>query len=141
MPVIPLYRKDFKVLADLRIEEARVLLASGRFHGAYYLAVYAVECALKACIAKKTRRFEFPAKPEHVHRLYTRKLLELLKLADLDGYLETEMRKNKALRDNWLTVKDWTEESRYLTAPPRAKDMCNAVSGQDGVLLWIKQRW
>jgi len=38
------------------------LLRLGLFDGAYYLAGYAVECALKACIAKGTQRFEFPDK-------------------------------------------------------------------------------
>jgi len=51
------------------------------------------------------------------------------------------MSKNKSLEDNWLTVKDWTEESRYSTARLPAKDMYNAVSGSDGVLPWIKLRW
>lgn len=141
MPNVVLYRKDFKALADLRIEEARVLLSNGKLNGAYYLSGYAVECALKACMARKTRRFEFPAKPDHVHKLYTHKLKELLKLAELDGHLKTATRKNKALEDNWLTVKDWTEESRYSTARLPAKDMYNAVSGSDGVLPWIQLRW
>jgi len=92
---IALYRKDFKALANLRVEEAGVLLANGKFHGAYYLAGYAVECALKACIAKRTKRFEFPAKPEHVHRLYTHKLMELMKLADLETLLETDVQRTK----------------------------------------------
>jgi HEPN domain-containing protein len=137
----PLYRKDFKALADLRAEDARVLLSNGRFQGSYYLAGYAVECALKACIAKKTKRFEFPPKPDHARRLYTHGLTELLRLAGLDEPLETDMGKNKALRENWLIVKDWTEESRYSAAHPAAKDMYNAISGADGVLGWIKLRW
>lgn len=141
MPSLPLYRKDFKILADLRVEDARVLLASGRFHGAYYLAGYAVECALKACISKKTKRFEFPAKPEHIHKLYSHKLKELMKLADLDGHLETDIRKNRVLADNWLTVRDWTEESRYSISRLPAKDMYTAVSGTDGVLPWTNLRW
>lgn len=141
MPDSLLYRKNLRTLAELRIEEARVLLANGKLHGAYYLAGYSVECALKACIAKKTKRFQFPAKPDHIHKLYTHKLKDLMKLAELDGQLEMDMSKNKALEDNWLTVKDWTEESRYSTSRLPAKDMYNAVSGADGVLPWIKQRW
>src|SRR5919106_3680906 len=33
---------------------------AGEPSGAYYLAGYAVECGLKACIAKQVRRHEFP---------------------------------------------------------------------------------
>jgi len=40
-------RADFQQLADERISEAAVLLAASKFSGAYYLAGYAVECALK----------------------------------------------------------------------------------------------
>jgi len=45
-------------------------MQAGFFDGAYYLAGYAVECAIKACIAKGTRRYEFPDK---------RKVLQLLR--------------------------------------------------------------
>ena len=41
--------------------------------GAYYLAGYAIECALKACIAKATRRYDFPDRKKvdasHTHDL------------------------------------------------------------------------
>ncbi|HYP39716.1 MAG TPA: HEPN domain-containing protein [Chloroflexia bacterium] len=55
-------RDDFRKLAGLRITEAKVLLDNACYEAAYYLSGYAVECALKACIAKKTRRFDFPDK-------------------------------------------------------------------------------
>jgi HEPN domain-containing protein len=38
-------RADFQKLAELRIREAKVLLDSKHYEGAYYLAGYAVECA------------------------------------------------------------------------------------------------
>jgi hypothetical protein len=57
MAQVPIYRRDFKSLADLRIEDARLLLRSGRQQGAYYLCGYAVECALKACIAKTVKLY------------------------------------------------------------------------------------
>jgi HEPN domain-containing protein len=49
-------RKDLQFLARARIAEAKALLGSGNPHGAYYLAGYAVEFALKACIARGTHR-------------------------------------------------------------------------------------
>jgi HEPN domain len=55
-------RKDFQELAKVRLKEANALFRLGLYDGAYYLAGYAVECALKACIAKGTRRYEFPDK-------------------------------------------------------------------------------
>jgi HEPN domain-containing protein len=53
-------RRDFQKLALIRIADAQVLFQNGRYDAAYYLAGYAVECALKACIAKQTMRHDFP---------------------------------------------------------------------------------
>lgn len=141
MADVPVYRRDFKVLADLRAEEARILLASGKQQGAYYLAGYAVECALKACIAKKTKRFEFPPKKAYVERIYNHNLKELVVLADLEAQLDRDTKANTAFAVNWNTVKDWTAQSRYKTSGLSGNDMYNAVTSTDGVLPWIKQRW
>lgn len=43
MVTSPLFRKDFKLIADLRVKEAEILLKGGKPNGAYYLAGYAVE--------------------------------------------------------------------------------------------------
>ena len=45
-------RAEFQELANERLEEAKALLDVGKWNGAYYLAGYAVEIALKACIIK-----------------------------------------------------------------------------------------
>jgi HEPN domain-containing protein len=52
-------RTDLQILAEDRLKDAEVLLAKGRFAAAYYLAGYAVECGLKACIAKLTKAEDF----------------------------------------------------------------------------------
>jgi hypothetical protein len=137
----PIYRRDFKLLANLRAEEARILLAKGKSQGAYYLAGYAVECALKACIAKKTKRFQFPSKPEEARRIYSHRLEELLDAAGLKDQREKESQSNPFFAANWNTVKAWTEESRYKSTGLNGKDMYNAVTGRDGVLPWIERRW
>jgi HEPN domain-containing protein len=49
-------RADLQSLSNLRLADARALLSAGRFAAAYYLAGYAVECALKACIARAVQR-------------------------------------------------------------------------------------
>lgn len=141
MAYVPIYRKDFKVLTDLRIGEAHVLLASGKQQGAYYLCGYAVECALKACIAKRTKLFQFPPKKDYIFKIYTHDLDDLVTAADLDGSLKSEMAANLGFAANWNTVKDWSEESRYITSGLNANDLYNAVTGTDGVLPWIKLRW
>jgi hypothetical protein len=138
---VPLTRKDFQRLADLRVREATALLRTRNPIGCYYLGGYAVECALKACIAKMARRHEFPLKADYVRRLYTHNLEELLRLANLERQLENDMLGNVALARNWGVVRTWNEESRYQSSGLNGRDLLAAVTGLDGVLPWIKQRW
>jgi len=97
-------RGDFQALALERLDDAQALLAAGRFGCAYYVAGYAVEFALKACIARKTQEFDFP--PKDAPALYVHDLQRLAKRAELDGRLEK-------LGVLWIIVKDWSETSRY----------------------------
>jgi HEPN domain-containing protein len=48
-------QSTFRQLAEQRLAEAELLLANGFWSGAYYLAGYALECALKAKIASSFR--------------------------------------------------------------------------------------
>jgi HEPN domain-containing protein len=41
-------RQEARQLADEWVVDAKLLLDAGRWHAAYYLAGYAVECGLKA---------------------------------------------------------------------------------------------
>ncbi len=43
-------RLEFQAMAEERIVDASLLLVGGQWSAAYYLAGYAVECGLKACI-------------------------------------------------------------------------------------------
>ncbi len=141
MANVPIYRRDFKLLTDLRVEEARVLLVNGKQQGAYYLSGYAVECALKACIAQKMRLYQFPPKKEYIYKIYTHNLDTLVSAADLDAQLRADMNTNHAFAANWNTVKDWNEESRYKASGLNGTDLYNAVTGVHEVLPWIKLRW
>ena len=141
MSELPLTRRDFQRLAGLRAKEAGNLARNRCEEGAYYLAGYAVECALKACIAKKTRRHEFPPDWVYVKSLYVHDLESLLKKADLKEHLDEDIKKNKALNLNWFAVKDWNESKRYETSGLKGKVLYEAVTGSDGGLPWIKQRW
>src|SRR5579862_9634373 len=106
-------RSDFKEIAQIRLRDAKALLKSGNYAGAYYLAGYAIECALKACIAKQTRRYEFPPDRKTVEKLYTHDLVGLAKEAGLYAAIEAEGVLNKSFQENWKTVTSWKEGSRY----------------------------
>ena len=136
-------RADLQALARLRIAEARVLLANGRFAGAYYLAGYAVECALKACIAKQTARYDFPDK-DRVIRSHTHNLQQLLDVSNFKVAFQEEIRRNRAFELNWGIVKDWNERARYSPSftKAQARDLYSAVNGRkNGVLGWLKRHW
>lgn len=134
-------RKDFQRLTRLRLSDARSLLASGNGQGAYYLTGLAVECALKAAIARRTQRHDFPSKPNIVREIYDHDLNRLLKLAGLENILESMAESNAALKQNWVLIKDWTVESRYISSGLDGQVLYRAATGQNGVLSWLRQHW
>ena len=83
-------RSDFQQLADVRIDEAAVLFAQGKYDGAYYLAGYAVECGLKACIARLTSQDDYPPKPKAIHDYYSHDIEKLLKTAALTAQRDAD---------------------------------------------------
>jgi HEPN domain-containing protein len=136
-------RTDFQNLAELRLEESKALLAAGFPDGAYYLAGYAVECALKACIAKRTREHDFPDKAL-VLESHTHSLKELLRLAVGKTAWETEISANPALDRNWTILLTWSETGRYEKGrtAQQAADLIDAIeNAKGGMLPWVRQRW
>jgi len=96
----------------LRLQEARSLFRAAQYSGAYYLAGYSVECALKACIAKNTQKFEFPDKA-NVIKSYVHKPSELVDVAKLTGLFQQARQSNPRLQASWNVVNNWSEQSRY----------------------------
>jgi hypothetical protein len=135
-------RKDLQALARTRLAEAKSLLAAGHADGAYYLAGYAIECALKACIAKRTRRHEFPDK-KTVDSSYTHNLKELVRVANLEGLRAARVKSDSIFRVNWETAQDWSEQSRYTRfTETAARKLLDAVADRrHGLLAWIAQYW
>jgi len=135
-------RKELQALSRIRAREAKALLDAGLHDGAFYLAGYAVECALKACIAKKTQRHEFPDK-DRVNKSYTHSLVELIRLAGLRETHDARMKSDPAFRDNWLIVVSWSEDSRYLrNTAEKAQGLVNAVGNpKSGILAWLRHYW
>jgi HEPN domain-containing protein len=135
-------RKDLQELSKVRMKEATALLKLGFFDGAYYLAGYSVECALKACIAKGTRRYEFPDKTR-VDSSYSHKLGNLIKVAGLDAARLEQAARDPEFLTNWDVVQSWSEESRYRRhRAEAAQELLRAVGDRrHGVISWIKLQW
>lgn len=120
-------RNELRRLARLRLKETRGLLEIRCFDAAYYLCGYAIECGLKACIAKATRRSEFPDL-EKVKASYTHNLANLVKQAGLEAALRAELASDPAFDLNWIIVKDWSEKARYEQHDEKkARDLYRAV--------------
>jgi hypothetical protein len=109
--------------------------------GAYYLTGLAVECALKACIARNTRRHDFPPNQSAISDIYTHDLVKLIGAAKLEVALDTDRKSNILLKDKWDLVKDWDIRSRYETSGLNARDLYRAVAGRNGVMQWLRRRW
>jgi HEPN domain-containing protein len=136
-------RADLQQLARLRLREAKVLHAAGLHSGAYYLAGYAIECALKACIAKRVRQYDFPDKST-VQASWTHSLKDLVKAAELERKLDAEIRSSSQFAANWGVVSQWRETVRYdVTVPANfAADIITAISSRKTVVLrWITKQW
>ena len=134
-----LNRKSLRRLTDIRITDAQLLFNIRRYDAAYYLAGYAVECALKAKIAQNVKRHDFPDK-DTASKAYVHDLSALLRLAGMDRQLDLDKSSNQALAINWALVKDWSETFRYATGMKRqtARDLIQAISDpSDGILQWI----
>lgn len=135
-------RRDFQRIAQIRMQEADALLKSRNYSGAYYLCGYAVECGLKACIAKLIKQYEFPNR-KTVNDSYSHDLVQLVRVAGLNTELDIAKGTDPNFELNWTIAKDWSEESRYRLHRRQASlELYNAIADPvHGVLPWIERYW
>jgi HEPN domain-containing protein len=134
-------RSDFQRLAKVRLREAKLLLAAKAPDGAYYLAGYAVEFALKACIAKSTKRHDFPDK-HRANDSYTHNAKKLVVVAALESALDDAVRQSE-FGWRWRLVAQWSENSRYSShSSQEAHDLIEAIENRKhGILQWLKKHY
>lgn len=137
-------RGTFQRLAQLRLSEAKLLAKQGYPSGAYYLAGYAVECALKAHIAAQFKENQIPDRG-FVNDVYTHDLKRLLRLAGLESELDRARQADVVFGQSWTVVESWTEQSRYeIWTDEAASAMIDAVAGTqetEGIFQWLTSRW
>ena len=138
-------RTQWQQFAERWLVDAQALLDQHRWSAAYYVAGYAVECGLKACVLARVA-----AVPEVIfesrkfsENCWTHNILELVKLADLETTRVADIAVNLVLAKNWLVVNNWNEKSRYqTTSHQKAKKLYAAITDKpDGVMQWIRVRW
>lgn len=133
-------RLQLQTLSKLRRKEAAALIRAKHYAGGYYLLGYAVECALKACIAKAVERHVLP--PRDAQKIYVHNLTQLRGFAGLEA--EMSLPTNVELQLNWAIVKDWSEQKRYESSIGKqaARDFYSACTARTyGVLPWISKKW
>lgn len=143
MPIAKLNRATLQILAEDRLEEGRILLDSSQWTGAYYLIGLAIECALKACLARAVKEYDYPDK-KFVNDMYQHDLQKLVGLdAALLAALQSDMNGDTKLAANWKTVKDWNDEKRYDTVQEQeARGFYEAAADpRTGVMQWIRGKW
>jgi hypothetical protein len=135
-------KADLEALADTRLGDALHLFQATRYSAAYYLAGYAVELGIKACIAGLFQANVIPEKG-FVNAVYSHKLDELLGLAGIKKQLQDDMKDDGVLSAAWGVASKWNEASRYqMWDQFAAASMVHAVGDQNhGVLQWLKNHW
>jgi HEPN domain-containing protein len=137
-------RAQLRQLAEERILDAECLLSGGRWSGAYYLAGYAVECGLKACIMVYVEASgAIFLDKKYSEKCWTHDFEDLLDLANLTPTMDADVAANAALSTNWGIAKDWRETSRYeQKTQSQAQGLYDAITNHsNGVLPWIRLRW
>jgi HEPN domain-containing protein len=131
-------RRDLQALSRIRLTEAKALLRLGHHDGAYYLAGYAAECALKACIAKQTMRHEFPDR-KRAELSYTHKLEDLVRVANLAEQLRSRTDSDQEFADGWDAMRSWSEQSRYQRY--RAEQARALIAAVNRFIRWVRPYW
>lgn len=135
---------QLKELAQHRLDEARLLNKNGYHQGAYYLAGYAVEFALKAVICKRLGVEVFAGGSnlaEVTKALHTHHLPTLLVFAGLFSSLQNEKNSNENLFKDWSKVSEWNEQRRYEPLTCSQLTVVNSINATERVMQWILKHY
>ena len=135
-------RADLRANAQAKIDDAVILFQNRRFSNAYYLAGYAVEIALKACVAAKITAETIPDK-SIINNIFNHKFSTLIGLAGLATELKEQQDRDAGFSANWAVVSEWEPDTRYeSTDVTSAQQIISAITDpKSGVLQWIKNYW
>lgn len=137
-------RATLQLLSDERIADAQALLAAKQWAGAYYLAGYALECALKSCVLVYIDRtgIIFEDK-KYVQNCWTHDIQDLVRQAGLTVERDKASGTNISLGQNWMIAKDWSEASRYrMSTQLQATKLIHALTDNiNGVIPWVENYW
>ena len=139
-----------KLTAD-RLLDAKALRDAGRWAFAYYVAGYAVECALKSCVLTQMVETGKVFTDKDVSKnCLTHNFATLVESAGLTDALRAAQQSSAAggppgpaFAALWNVVTKWKETSRYEDkGEAEANELIDAVERDpDGVLKWLQNFW
>ena len=137
-------QSELQLMANERMLDAAALIAGNRWAYAYYVAGYAVECALKSCVlSRMIHTGGIFTDKKFSEKCWTHDFGELVELAGLKPELNQQLANSPAFAGNWGTTATWKETSRYeQKTEPEARLLYEAINhNSDGVLKWIRNYW
>jgi hypothetical protein len=135
-------RLDLQRLSQVKYDDAVLLCEHARYGNAYYLAGYAVELGLKACVAKQIREHQIPDKAL-INGVYTHDFAKLVGLSGLGSVLK-DQQNNDQLFQSYLGISAESQpDARYaMTGSMSAELLLTAVGDpKHRVLQWIRAHW
>jgi hypothetical protein len=137
---------DIRQLAWQKLDDAEILLQSGRPDSAYYTAGYTVELLLKARICKTLQIDGFFNFEESSPKLLSKEAYRPFKVHDfsqlmvLSGiYSDFEAySQDKDIQDHWSVVTEWKEDARYSKGKSKA-EVTNFLISIKVIAKWIEK--
>lgn len=119
---------DLERISTARLLDASTLYAAARYDGAFYLAGYSLEFALKARICKTLNWPDYPMTNKEFEPFRSFKVHDLEVLLKLSGY--EQVIKSQQFPE-WSKVRIWQPEIRYrpigFITQQQAGEMLNAT--------------
>lgn len=133
---------ELKILAESRMNEAKVLNENGHSDGAIYLAGYVVEFALKARICKNLGLDNYP---DRIKGFKEHSFENLIILAGLYKSWNQMKADSIEFNSNWNVISNWAVDLRYTYIEDSNKsktlEYLNSLEGEFGIFTWIKTLW
>ncbi len=135
-------RQDLRNGAEAKIADAILLLENRRYSNAYYLAGYAIELGLKACIARQVVSDTIPDR-EFFNKIFSHEFPKLISLAGLAAELKRAQDRDRIFAANWAICDEWRPDVRYRSVDGTNAELLVFAVANDktGVFPWIRNFW
>lgn len=137
-----LRRTDLQANAQRKFDDAVILFRNGSPSNAYYLAGYAIELGLKACVAAQLAPQTIPDKAI-IKRILDHNFNVLIGLSGLADELKRTQTADLDFAANWAVVSEWSPDARYEAIDAMStQTLIDAIGNENsGVLKWIRTHW